>query len=164
MRAISVELWSTEVSKRNCWSRDRESCMYEFKCMRDINVRLCTASTSWGFPGVGLLSFCLYSRTPVTPEYPKDPIKYSRRPASVILIVIKLKLVFVLMHRASGPRRSSFCKPWPWRPVHQDNSQPKIPDQRRGQLITHTPREEGRGCSSLPLIVSLRIPLGQVIQ
>ncbi len=85
----------------------------------------------------------------------KDPIEYSRRPASVDLIVIQLKLFFVPMHRASGSRRSSFCKPRPWRPVHQDDSQPKIPDQCRGQVITRTPRGKGRGCSSLPLIVSL---------
>jgi hypothetical protein len=31
----------------------------------------------------------------------------------------------------------------------------KSPHQCQGQLITRTPREKGRGCSSLPLIVSL---------
>ncbi len=87
----------------------------------------------------------------------QGPIKYSRRPASPIGFVIQLKLVSVLMHRASGPRRTCLCGPRPWRPVHQDASHPKIRDQGRGQRITRAQGEKRRGCSSLSLIMSLQV-------
>ncbi len=53
--------------------------MIEFKCMRDINVRSRSASTSWGIPQrliALVLSLSLYAGhpqiplTPVTPKYP----------------------------------------------------------------------------------------------
>ncbi len=53
------------------------------------------------------------------------------------------------MHRSSGPRRFSFNKSRPWRPVHWDTSHIKIPDQCRGPLITRTQGEKQKGWLSL---------------
>jgi hypothetical protein len=59
-----------KVSKRNFRARGIESCMFEFKGMRDIDVRSLSASTSWGIPQRSIafvLSLSLYAGHP---EYP----------------------------------------------------------------------------------------------
>jgi hypothetical protein len=54
--------------KEKCWTRDRESCTFEFKGVPDIEVQ--SASTSSEFLSVLSFSFCLCLRPPFTPGYP----------------------------------------------------------------------------------------------
>jgi hypothetical protein len=48
--AIWVAFEARKVSMRNGRARDRESSMFEFKGLRDIDVSSRSASTTWGFP------------------------------------------------------------------------------------------------------------------
>ncbi len=69
---MGLNFEAQKVLKRNCWARDRESCVYmcKFRCMHDIDVRSHTASTSWGIPRRFIaLVLSLFSHT-IHPQIP----------------------------------------------------------------------------------------------
>jgi hypothetical protein len=126
-----------------CWPGQQ----FVMNSKNSTSIQMTDICHSWvlGPAEVGFFLFVTGALAPSSKWCPEDPIQCSRRPAPLPRHVMLLKPVFVLMHRSSGPRHASLCRPWPWQPVPQDASHPKITEECPGPLIMSAQGKERWG-------------------